>query len=114
MQFHRQQYLDLMTFGAPGRPMFVELFGPLVGLDRAAAKAAFAAFMEGRALTANQIEFLDLIIEHLTERGQMDPRLLYESPFTDFDPMGVTGVFGDAAPAIVAVLAEVKRRAAAA
>lgn len=33
MQFHRQQYLDLMTFGAPPRPMFVELFGPLVGLE---------------------------------------------------------------------------------
>ena len=96
---------------AGGLGLFVR---SLVGLDRAAAKAAFAAFMEGRALTANQIEFLDLIIEHLTERGQMDPRLLYESPFTDFDPMGVTGVFGDAAPAIVAVLAEVKRRAAAA
>ena len=33
MQFHRKQYLDLMTFGHAERPMFVELFGPLVGLE---------------------------------------------------------------------------------
>jgi type I restriction enzyme, R subunit len=24
----------------------------------------------------------------------MEPRLLYESPFTDIDPLGVAGVFG--------------------
>jgi uroporphyrinogen-III decarboxylase len=34
MQFHRKQYLDLMTFGHAERPMFVELFGPLVGLEK--------------------------------------------------------------------------------
>lgn len=32
MRFDRQQYLDLMTFNAPERPMFCELFGPLIGL----------------------------------------------------------------------------------
>ncbi len=39
------------------------------------------------------MEFLDLIIDHLTARGVMDPRLLYESPFIDFDTKGVEGVF---------------------
>jgi len=33
MLWHREQYLDLMTFGHAPRPMFTELFGPLVGLD---------------------------------------------------------------------------------
>jgi len=33
MNWNREQYLDLMTFGAAPRPMFTELFGPLVGLD---------------------------------------------------------------------------------
>jgi hypothetical protein len=33
MRFHREQYLDLMTFGTVERPMFVELFGPLIGLE---------------------------------------------------------------------------------
>ncbi len=33
MRWTRQQYLDLMTFRGCQRPMFSELFGPLVGLD---------------------------------------------------------------------------------
>jgi uroporphyrinogen-III decarboxylase len=33
MRWNRKQYLDLMTFGHAPRPMFAELFGPLVGLD---------------------------------------------------------------------------------
>lgn len=33
MRWNREQYLDLMTFGEAPRPMFTELFGPLVGLD---------------------------------------------------------------------------------
>jgi len=33
MKWHREQYLSLMTFGQAPRPMFVELFGPLIGLD---------------------------------------------------------------------------------
>jgi uroporphyrinogen-III decarboxylase len=33
MQWTREQYLDLMTFGHAPRPMFVELFGPLVGVE---------------------------------------------------------------------------------
>jgi len=33
MQWTREQYLGLMTFGDFPRPMFVELFGPLIGLD---------------------------------------------------------------------------------
>ncbi|HRX41855.1 MAG TPA: uroporphyrinogen decarboxylase family protein [Clostridia bacterium] len=33
MKWTRQQYIDYLTFGDFKRPMFVELFGPLVGLD---------------------------------------------------------------------------------
>ena len=33
MKFNREQYIDLMTFGHFERQMFVELFGPLIGLD---------------------------------------------------------------------------------
>ncbi len=32
MRFHREDYLNLMTGGPAPRPMFAELFGPLVGL----------------------------------------------------------------------------------
>jgi Uroporphyrinogen decarboxylase (URO-D) len=33
MQILRDQYIDYMTFGPVERPLFVELFGPLIGLD---------------------------------------------------------------------------------
>jgi type I restriction enzyme R subunit len=78
----------------------------LVGLDHAAAKQAFAGFLDGRVLTADQLEFLNLIIDHLTARGVMDPKLLYESPFTDFDSNGVEGVFN---PTDAAVLVQTLR-----
>lgn len=85
----------------------------LVGLEREAAKQAFAGFLDGRKLSADQLEFLDLIIDHLTARGVMDPKLLYESPFTDFDNNGVEGVFGSADAAyLVQTLREVESNAA--
>jgi type I restriction enzyme R subunit len=65
----------------------------LVGIDRKAAQQAFAGFIAGRTLSADQAEFIDMIIEHLTACGVMDARLLYESPFTDLNPMGLGGVF---------------------
>jgi type I site-specific restriction endonuclease len=61
----------------------------LVRLDPEAAKSALDAFMKGRKLIANQIEFINLVIDHLTERGTMDPHRLYQSPFTDLDDQGV-------------------------
>src|SRR4029077_10713532 len=81
----------------------------LVGLDREAAKQAFAGFLQGRTLTADQLEFVDLVIDHLTERGVMDPKLLYESPFTDFDSNGVAGVFDpDEVVQLVRILRDVE------
>ena len=86
----------------------------LVGLERDAAKGALAGFIGDRNLNANQIEFVNLIIEHLTERGAMDPRRLYESPFTDFDAKGVNGVFPQPdVQTLVMALSEIRERAAA-
>jgi type I restriction enzyme R subunit len=79
-----------------------------------AAKQAFAGFMAEKNLRGNQIEFINLIIDHLTERGAMDPRRLYESPFTDFDDQGVSGLFHQAdVQRIVQVLHNVCERSVA-
>ena len=84
----------------------------IVGMEREAAKRALATFMDGRELSANQIEFVNLILDYLTERDAIDPRRLYESPFTDFDDLGVNGVFSAAdVYSLINVLETVKRRA---
>lgn len=86
----------------------------LVGLDREAAKHAFGRFLSGKTSSANQIEFVNLIIDHLTEHGVMDPGLLYGSPFTDINPRGPEGVFPSSqVDELVTLLAEIRQRAAA-
>ena len=65
----------------------------LLGLDRGAAKQAFGARLDLGAMTANQIQFIDMMLDHLTEKGTIDPKLLYESPFTDVNDQGLPGVF---------------------
>lgn len=67
----------------------------LIGLDRGAAKAALASFMNGKPLTANRIEFTNLLINHLAQRGWIDPGQLFSSPFTDLHPHGIDGLFDD-------------------
>lgn len=65
-----------------------------VGLDRNAAKHALNQALDGAILTSRQLHFLDLIIDHLTTSGSMDPAILYEPPYTDEAPNGVSDVFG--------------------
>ena len=66
----------------------------------------------GKTLRSNQIEFVNLIIDHLTDHGSMDARLLYDSPYTDFSPRGVDGVFeSKEVDELVSILDDVRKRA---
>jgi type I restriction enzyme R subunit len=86
----------------------------LIGLDRRAAKQAFSALTEGRTLNSNQTEFLDLVINHLTEKGVIDPARFYESPYTDLSDQGISGVFPQAdVQRIIAVVQEIRLKAVA-
>ena len=73
---------------------FVGFLRSLVGLDRKAVEASFAEFLDPSA-SPNQIEFIGMIIDHLTENGAMEPGQLYESPFSDVAPSGPDDLFGD-------------------
>ena len=54
---------------------------------------ALAGFLTAGALSANQIEFVNLIVNHLTEHGVVEAARLYESPFTDLTPRGPEVLF---------------------
>lgn len=54
----------------------------LVGLDRQAAAEAFGAYLDGTKFTVEQIRFVNLIVDEVTENAVMEPARLYESPTT--------------------------------
>lgn len=67
----------------------------LVGLDTNAAKIAFAEFLNRTNLNANQITFINQVIDYLTCNGIIEKRLLAEPPFTDLHHHGIFGLFGE-------------------
>ena len=89
----RAQDIQRAAEESQGLGLFVR---SLIGLDRQAAKEALGSFLVGKVLAANQIEFVNLIVDHLTEHGVMETAMLYESPFTDLTPRGPDGIFSSA------------------
>lgn len=81
--------------GSLGESLSTRLFKhrSLVGLDREVAKKLFGEFLEGSDYNANQIEFINLVINQLVDHGIVEVSLLYESPFTDVAPQGPDAIF---------------------
>jgi len=84
---------SLATFIADGG--LAKFLRSLVGMDHNAAKEAFAELLADTRLTANQMEFIDLIIACLVRDGQVDPTRFYESPFTDINAGGLENLFDE-------------------
>jgi type I restriction enzyme R subunit len=71
-----------------------EFVREIVGLDMAAAKRAFTAFLDDTSLDSNQIYFVNQIVEYIVHNGLMkDLSVLQETPFTDRG--SITEVFAD-------------------
>lgn len=85
----------------------------LVGLDRKEAKQAFNEFLDKKKYNANQIEFVNLIVDYLTKNGAMEASQLFESPYKNFHSMGILGIFPQEATQILGILEEIKQNAAA-
>ncbi len=68
----------------------------LVGLDRAAAKQAFAKFLDDKRYSVNQIRFVEMVIDYLTDRGTITPERVYDDPFTTVAPQGPETIFAPA------------------
>ena len=61
-----------------------EFVREIVGLDMAAAKAAFADYLDETNFDSRQIYFVNQIIEFIVHNGMMkDLSVLQETPFTD-------------------------------
>jgi type I restriction enzyme R subunit len=71
------------------------LIRQVVGLDPNAAKTAFAKFLEGRNLNADQISFINSIIDYVVTKGLLNLNELYEQPFTNINSGGLDGVFSE-------------------
>jgi type I restriction enzyme R subunit len=86
----------------------------LVGLDREAAMQAFSDFINRTTSAPNQIEFVNLIVQELTQNGVMEADRLFQSPFTDLNAQGPLGIFPAARVSqIVEVLNQIRERAVA-
>jgi type I restriction enzyme R subunit len=84
----------------------------LVGLDRVAATNELSGFTAGTTLTGNQQEFMRMLVDQLTSRGDVDPVLLFDAPFTDVAPIGPTGLFSGAqVTELVSTLRRIRRTA---
>jgi type I restriction enzyme, R subunit len=117
--------LEKMLVQAGGTPTLIEeaktqshglgiFIRSLVGLDHEAAMQAFSEFINGTTVTPNQIEFINLVVQELTQTGVMDSSRLFESPFTDLNAQGPIGIFPPAkVQAMVQVLDEIRGRAVA-
>ena len=87
----------------------------LVGLDREVAKKLFSEFLQGGDYNANQIEFINLIINQLVDHGIVDVSILCESPFTDISPQGPDAIFtSDQIDKIMGLLEDIRSTAIAA
>ncbi|MDZ4809757.1 MAG: type I restriction-modification enzyme R subunit C-terminal domain-containing protein [Bacteroidota bacterium] len=64
-------------------------------LEVKAAKQAFAEILNNQTLNSQQIRFMDTIIDFLTAKGMIEPKMLFDSPFMDINTSGIAGVFDE-------------------
>jgi type I restriction enzyme R subunit len=83
---------DLERAASDGLGLFVR---SLVGLDRDAVEEALGEFVAGTTLTAQQLDFLQVLTNHLVENGAVPPAALFASPYNELAPAGPDVLFGE-------------------
>ena len=87
---------DADTFAAASKRAcsFGLFVGLLTGLDRDAAMRAFFEFLDDKRYSANQIRFVEMVVDSLTDNGTTDEGRVYDSPFTSVAPQGPELLYG--------------------
>jgi type I restriction enzyme R subunit len=76
---------------------------------------AFDTFQQGKTFTANQLRFVNELIDYLARNGTIEVPALYESPFTTLAPTGPEAIFPEAeVDAMVTVIHAIRSTAVAA
>jgi len=83
----------------------------VVGLDRSAVMAEFSEVLGKVGLSKSQTDFLQQIIEHLTQNGIMEVEALYEAPFTDYHSSSIDGLFPNDADNIISIIGRINQTA---
>lgn len=65
----------------------------IVGLEASSVREAFSSFINNPSMSAQQIRFLDLIVQYLGSNGYLETEKLFEAPFTEISAHGLLGVF---------------------
>ena len=95
-----------------GEKPLIYFIRSILGLDVQAARAAFSEFLQGGNLRADQMTFIDNIITAFTKEGVVEPSMLFQSPFTDINDMGLMGVFDEAgAHKVISIIREMNENA---
>ncbi len=67
----------------------------LVGMDLNAAKEAFSSFLDEGVYNAEQINFVNQVIDYLVHNGVLDMAHIFEPPFTDNHSESAYGFFDE-------------------
>ncbi len=84
----------------------------VTGLDRGAASEAFDKFQSGKNFTANQLDFINLLVEAVTVNGMIDVGALWHPPFRTVAPIGPDALFsGEDVGTLVTILNNIRTNA---
>ena len=84
----------------------------ITGLERTSLNEAFTDFLQVGDLRADQMTFMNRIISYLSKNGTIDKTMLHESPFTDLNDQGISGVFdNDAKIKIIKIIDRINKNA---
>lgn len=85
---------DLMDFYPQESAHLDDILRTIVGMDPDVVRDRFTTFVQKNpTLTARQMHFVQMLVNHISRYGKLETERLYEAPFTSLHSDGIDGVF---------------------